>query len=73
MHYEMYPPFPSLGRMAASVLETRVGIRAPGLSEDPEIPRDCQYRYSMGQSGFAEHGAYWNYARLINDLRRELR
>lgn len=71
MHYEIYPPFPSFWDMANAVL---TGVKGgQGLSGDFNIPKGFQRQFNMGKSGFDEHGAYWDYDPLLDDLSNQLK
>src|ERR1035437_2210877 len=60
VHFEMYPPFSMLPSWG------------PGLTEDPNIATSLQHSYNMLHTEFEEHGAYWTWPPLINQLRKEL-
>jgi RHS repeat-associated protein len=75
-HFELFPPFPSLGEMAGhaalGMWKGRMGTTGDGLSVDPNILPNFQFRYNMGQKDFNEHGAYWTWQDCIDDLRKHL-
>jgi RHS repeat-associated protein len=69
VHYELYPPFPGLGQMAAAVAKTAVGLGGRGLTDRTDI---VQRHFEMGNWSFLEHSAYWADKDVLDDLRLQL-
>jgi RHS repeat-associated protein len=73
-HFELYPPFPSLGEMIDGARRGmhRVGHLGDGLTADPNVSVGKNHNHPMDKSGFDEHGAYWDWPAVLDDLHNDL-